>query len=97
MKAICRILILLGAIVGPAKGENHRVESKQFWHVPGNRPLAFDLHTGRHLAASEDTCKIVEDCHLCDAAARADITECAKTGRIERWQCEPIEEEEEGG
>ena len=96
MKAICRILILLGAIVGPAKGEN-REEIKQFWYVPGNHQLAFDLHDDRHLAASEDTCKIVEECHLCDAAARSDITACTKTGRIERWQCEPIEEEEEGG
>ena len=50
----------------------------------------------RSLAAPEDPCKIIEECSLCDAIARAEVAECGRTGRVERWLCEPILGEGDG-
>ena len=38
-------------------------------------------------------CEVVEECQLCDAAGKADIPQCAKTGRVERWRCNGEQEE----
>jgi hypothetical protein len=41
----------------------------------------------RFLLEEDDNCKVIQECELCDAIARADVPECAKTGRIERLIC----------
>lgn len=38
-------------------------------------------------------CEVVEECQLCDASSRAEIPQCAKTGRVERWRCNGEQEE----
>ena len=47
----------------------------------------------RFLMDQGDDCVVVSECQLCDAAGRAEIPQCASTGRIERWKCDGEQEE----
>ncbi|CAB9512239.1 expressed unknown protein [Seminavis robusta] len=38
-------------------------------------------------SSTEDGCVLAEECKLCDAALRSEITECRETGRVEIWKC----------
>lgn len=50
-------------------------------------PYPFGARVLRDSKAGDAGCEVVEECQLCDAAGRADIPQCAKTGRVERWRC----------
>jgi predicted RNA-binding Zn-ribbon protein involved in translation (DUF1610 family) len=39
-------------------------------------------------AMEEDSCELAEECKLCDAVQRTDVSECADTGRVEIWRCQ---------
>ncbi|CAB9525604.1 expressed unknown protein [Seminavis robusta] len=59
-------------------------------HMSNDQQNLKKLHQ-RWLAASssstEDGCVLAEECKLCDAALRSEITECRETGRVEIWKC----------
>lgn len=50
----------------------------------------------RFLMEQGDDCVVVDECQLCDAASRAEIPQCAATGRVVRWRCDGAIQEEGG-
>lgn len=87
----CKMGLLLGTLVPVVTAGQ---TDNKLLLFSNQHPLSSPKIYSRFLSAAEEPCKLIEACALCDAVARAEISECGKTGRVERWQCEPAGEGE---